>query len=56
VRTAFASGNLIDSEILSDKSVHPGESTPMKPFVIAARDPATQRLINRLWTRVKTGR
>jgi putrescine transport system substrate-binding protein len=24
--------------------------------VITARDPATQRIINRLWTRVKTGR
>jgi putrescine transport system substrate-binding protein len=24
--------------------------------VITARDPATQRVINRLWTRVKTGR
>jgi putrescine transport system substrate-binding protein len=25
-------------------------------FVITARSPATQRMINRLWTRVKTGR
>jgi putrescine transport system substrate-binding protein len=25
-------------------------------FVITARNPATQRMINRLWTRVKTGR
>ena len=24
--------------------------------VVTARDPATQRIINRLWTRVKTGR
>jgi putrescine transport system substrate-binding protein len=24
--------------------------------VITARDPATQRIINRLWTKVKTGR
>jgi putrescine transport system substrate-binding protein len=24
--------------------------------VINARDPATQRIINRLWTRVKTGK
>jgi putrescine transport system substrate-binding protein len=27
-----------------------------KLFVITARDPETQRIINRLWTRVKTGR
>ncbi|MDB5503605.1 MAG: hypothetical protein JWR89_3507, partial [Tardiphaga sp.] len=27
-----------------------------KLFVITARDPATQRVINRLWTKVKTGR
>jgi putrescine transport system substrate-binding protein len=25
-------------------------------FVITARDQKTQRIINRLWTRVKTGR
>jgi putrescine transport system substrate-binding protein len=61
VRTAFASGNLvsqklIDPEILSDSSIYPGESTLMKLFVITARDPATQLLINRLWTKMKTGR
>ena len=27
-----------------------------KLFVIHARDPATQRIINRLWTKVKTGK
>ena len=32
------------------------EATLKKLFVITARDPATQRIINRLWTKVKTGR
>jgi len=27
-----------------------------KLFVIEARDAATQRVINRLWTKVKTGK
>ena len=34
----------------------PDEATIRKLFVITARDPATQRVINRLWTKVKTGR
>jgi hypothetical protein len=43
-------------EILNDKNIYPDEATLAKLFVITARDPATQRVINRLWTRVKTGR
>jgi putrescine transport system substrate-binding protein len=52
----LASQKLIDPRILSDKSIYPDEATLQKLFVITARDPATQRIINRLWTRVKTGR
>ena len=37
-------------------AVYPDAATMAKLFVITARDPATQRVINRLWTRVKTGR
>ena len=36
--------------------VYPDDATLSKLFVITARDPATQRIINRLWTKVKTGR
>jgi putrescine transport system substrate-binding protein len=58
---SYANGNLasqkfIDPKILGDKNIYPDQSTLAKLFVITARDPATQRIINRLWTRVKTGR
>jgi putrescine transport system substrate-binding protein len=52
----LASQKLIDPKILNDKTVYPDEATLNRLFVITARDPATQRIINRLWTRVKTGR
>jgi putrescine transport system substrate-binding protein len=58
---SYANGNLasqrsIDPKILNDKNIYPDEATLKKLFVITAREPATQRIINRLWTRVKTGR
>ena len=52
----LASQKLIDPRILNDKTIYPDEATMAKLFVISARDPATQRVINRLWTKVKTGR
>src|SRR6185437_7120788 len=51
----LASQKLIDPKILNDKSIYPDEATQKKLFTISARDPATQRIINRLWTKVKTG-
>jgi putrescine transport system substrate-binding protein len=52
----LASQKLVDPKILNDKNIYPDDATLSKLFVITARDPATQRIINRLWTRVKTGR
>jgi putrescine transport system substrate-binding protein len=52
----LASQKLVDPKILNDKNIYPDEATLAKLFVITARDPATQRIINRLWTKVKTGR
>jgi putrescine transport system substrate-binding protein len=52
----LASQKLVDRKILDDKTIYPDQATLAKLFVITARDPATQRVINRLWTRVKTGR
>ncbi len=52
----LASQKLIDPKIINDKNIYPDDATLAKLFVITARDPATQRIINRLWTRVKTGR
>jgi putrescine transport system substrate-binding protein len=52
----LASQKLIEPRVLDDKTIYPDAATLAKLFVITARDPATQRVINRLWTRVKTGR
>jgi putrescine transport system substrate-binding protein len=52
----LASQKLVDPKILNDKNIYPDEETQKKLFVITARDPATQRIINRLWTKVKTGK
>jgi putrescine transport system substrate-binding protein len=52
----LASQKLVDPKILGDKNIYPDEATLSKLFVITSRDPAAQRIINRLWTRVKTGR
>jgi putrescine transport system substrate-binding protein len=52
----LASQKLVDPRILNDRNIYPDDATLKKLFVITARDPATQRVINRLWTRVKTGR
>ncbi|MBC7580265.1 MAG: polyamine ABC transporter substrate-binding protein [Tardiphaga sp.] len=52
----FASQKLVDPKILNDKTIYPDDAMLRKLFVITARDAPTQRVINRLWTRVKTGR
>jgi putrescine transport system substrate-binding protein len=58
---SYANGNLasqkfIDKAILDDKTIYPDEATMRRLYTISAHDPKTQRLINRLWTRIKTGR
>ena len=52
----LASQKLVDPKILNDRNIYPDEATQNKLFVIRARDQATQRVINRLWTKVKTGK
>jgi putrescine transport system substrate-binding protein len=52
----LASQKLVDPKVFNDKTVYPDDATLNRLFVITARDPATQRIINRIWTRVKTGR
>jgi putrescine transport system substrate-binding protein len=58
---SYANGNLasqkfIDKAILDDKTIYPDEATMHKLYTISAHDPKTQRLMNRLWTRIKTGK
>jgi putrescine transport system substrate-binding protein len=58
---AYANGNLasqkfVDHAILNDRTIYPDAATMAKLYTITAHDQKTQRLINRLWTRIKTGR
>ena len=58
---AYANGNLasqkfLDKAVLDDKSVYPDAATMAKLYTVSARDQRAQRAINRLWTRIKTGK
>jgi putrescine transport system substrate-binding protein len=58
---SYANGNLasqkfIDQAILDDRTIYPDAATMTTLYTITAHDQKTQRLINRLWTRIKTGR
>ncbi len=58
---SYANGNLasqkfIEKSILDDRTIYPDAATVAKLYTIIAHDQKTQRLINRLWTRIKTGR
>ena len=52
----LASQKLIDKAVLDDKSVYPDAATMAKLYTVSARDQKAQRVINRLWTKVKTGK
>jgi len=56
---SYANGDrpsqFIDQAILDDRTIYPDQATMAKLFTIIAHDQRTQRLANRLWTRVKTG-
>jgi putrescine transport system substrate-binding protein len=58
---SYANGNLasqkfMDKAVLDDRTIYPDETIMSRLYTIKAYDPKTQRLLNRLWTRVKTGR
>jgi putrescine transport system substrate-binding protein len=58
---SYANGNLasqtfIDKTILDDKTIYPDAATMSTLYTMNARDARTTRLMNRLWTRIKTGR
>ncbi len=56
---SYANGDtpsaLIDQSIRDDRTIYPDAVTMAKLFTIIAHDLKTQRLVNRLWTRIKTG-
>jgi putrescine transport system substrate-binding protein len=47
--------DLIEPSIRNDRAIYPDAATMAKLFTIIAHDQKTQRLVNRLWTRIKTG-
>src|SRR5262249_11289483 len=58
---SYANGNLasqkfIDKDILEDRTVYPDAEMMKKLYTLNAHDAATTRVLNRLWTRIKTGR
>jgi len=58
---SYANGNaasraFVDKAILEDKTIYPDEAAMKSFYTIQAHDQKTQRLINRMWTRIKTGR
>ncbi len=58
---AYANGNLasqkfIAKAVLDDRGIFPDAATTARLYTVHARDAKAQRLLNRLWTRVKTGR
>jgi putrescine transport system substrate-binding protein len=52
----LASQKLIAPAILNDRTIYPDELTMKDLYTITAHDQKTQRLINRMWTKIKTGR
>jgi putrescine transport system substrate-binding protein len=57
---AYANGNLasqkfIDKAVLDDKSIYPDVATMSRLYTVGARDQKSQRLVNRLWIKIKTG-
>jgi len=46
----------IDNAIRDDRTIYPDAATMARLYTIIAHDQKTERLLNRLWTRVKTGR
>jgi putrescine transport system substrate-binding protein len=52
----LASQSLIDPAILNDRTIYPDEAAMARLYTINAHDAKTTRLMNRLWTKIKTGR
>lgn len=56
---SYANGDrpsqFIKPSILNDRAIYPDAATMARLFTIIAHDQPTQRLINRLWMRIKTG-
>jgi putrescine transport system substrate-binding protein len=57
----YANGNLasqqfVDKEVLDNPNVYPSKEVTKKLFTISPYGPKEQRVLNRLWTQIKTGK
>lgn len=58
---SYASGNLaakplVDEAVRNNPGIYPDDETMKRLFTNTAYDDRTQRIVTRLWTRIKTGR
>lgn len=58
---AYASGNLkaqksVDNEILANRSIYLDEATFERLYTVTPYPQDVQRIVTRIWTRVKSGR
>ncbi len=51
----LASTALINPEILNDPTIYPSEETKASSWTLRPYDSATDRIVTRLWTRLRTG-
>jgi putrescine transport system substrate-binding protein len=56
----YANGNLASKEhlaedVIEDPAIYPDDETMDRLYTVSPYDPQTQRVVTRLWTRVKTG-
>ena len=59
--TNFANGILaskpfVEKEVLDNRAIYPSEEIMKRLYTVSANDLATQKIITREWTRIKTGR
>ena len=47
---------MVEKEISENKSVYPDETLMKRLFTVSPNDQATQRIVTREWTRIKTGK
>lgn len=46
----------VEKDIVANKAIYPDEAMIGKLFTATSNDPATQKIVTREWTRIKTGR
>ena len=59
--TNFANGVLaskpfVDKDVLENRAIYPSEEVMKRLYTVSSNDLATQKVVTREWTRIKTGR